>query len=262
VLGLAAIAFGASRLVFRSGTRVPDVGLEIERGLRPIMRRQVSLEGTVVERPAVSAAFAAMLDRLGPGLGGLPLEPEVIVVDSSVVNAAALPGAVVIVYAGIVRTLETPEQMAAVLAHELAHVENRDAITLLARDVGIAVLASAVSGGSETTAQSILRSAIRLKYSRTAEDRADERCLELLDGAGIDPAAFADALELIAAAGKRTPELLRWLDTHADIDARIERARSFAKVPGAGADGAAVPRRPLDIDWRAVQADLPSAFDP
>ncbi|HSV91424.1 MAG TPA: M48 family metallopeptidase [Desulfobacterales bacterium] len=254
MLGLAAVAFGASRLVFGGGTRVPDVGLEIERGLRPIMRRQVSLEGTVVERPAVSAAFATMLDRLDAGLDGLPLEPEVIVVDSPVVNAAALPGAIVVVYAGIVRTLETPEQMAAVLAHELAHVENRDAVTLLARDVGIAVLASAVSGGSETAAQSLLRAAIRLKYSRTAEDRADARCLELLDGAGIDPAAFADALELIAAAGERTPELLRWLDTHADIDARIERARSFTGT-------AAESRRPLDVDWQAVRADLPSVFD-
>ena len=206
----------------------------------------------------MSAAFAAMLDRLGAGLGDLPLEPEVIVVDSPVVNAAALPGAVVVVYAGIIRTLVTPEEMAAVLAHELAHVENRDAVTMLARDVGIAVITSAVSGGGETAAQSILRSAINLKYSRAAEDRADKRCLELLDAAGISPAAFADALELIARAGERTPELLRWLDTHSDIDARVERARAYA---GTSSPGTAA-RRPLDVDWRAVQKDLPSAFDP
>ncbi len=65
---------------------------------------------------------------------------------------------------------------------------------------------------------------------------------------------FADALELIAEAGERTPELLRWLDTHSDIDARIERARSFATSPG-------VSRRLLDVDWRAVRAELPSVFD-
>jgi beta-barrel assembly-enhancing protease len=255
VLGLAAIAFGAARLAFKGRTRVPDVGVEIERGLRPIMRRQVALEGTVVENPAVSDAFAAMLVRLGAGLGELPLEPEVIVVDSPVVNAAALPGGIVVVYAGIVRVLETPEQMAAVLAHELVHVENRDAVTALARDLGIAVITSAVSGGSESAAQSVLRSAIELKYSRTAEDRADRRCLELLDAAGIDPLAFADALALIADTGDRTPELLRWLDTHSDIDARIARARSFAGT-------ASVPRRALDLDWRAVQEGLPSVFDP
>jgi predicted Zn-dependent protease len=255
VLGLAAIAFGASRLAFKGRTRVPDVGVEIERGLRPVMRRQVALEGTVVENPAVTGAFAAMLDRLGAGLGELPLEPEVIVVDSPVVNAAALPGGIVVVYAGIVRTLQTPEQMAAVLAHELVHVENRDAVTALARDVGIAVITSAVSGGSESAAQSLLRSAIDLRYTRAAEDRADRRCVELLDAAGIDPLAFADALALIADAGDRTPELLRWLDTHSDIDARIAQARSFAGT-------AAAPRRALDLDWRAVQEGLPSVFDP
>ena len=260
MIGLAAIAFGASRLAFKGRTRVPDVGVEIERSLRPIMRRQVALEGTVVEAPAVSAAFAAMVNRLGAGLGELPLEPEVIVVDSPVVNAAALPGAIVVIYAGTVRTLQTPEQMAAVLAHELVHVENRDAVTSLARDLGIAVITSAVSGGSETAAQSVLRSAIGLKYSRAAEDRADRRCLELLDAAGIDPLAFAEALALIADAGERTPELLRWLDTHSDIDARIARARSFAAVDGEKAPAAA--RRALDIDWRTVQEGLPSVFDP
>jgi predicted Zn-dependent protease len=234
---------------------VPNAGVEIERSLRPIMRRQVTLEGTVIEAPAVTAAFASMVDRLGAGLGELPLEPEVIVVDSPVVNAAALPGAVVVIYAGIVRTLQTPEQMAAVLAHELVHVENRDAVTALARDLGIAVITSAVSGGSESAAQSVLRSAIDLKYTRAAEDRADRRCLELLDAAGIDPRAFADALALIADAGDRTPELLRWLDTHSDIDARITRARSFAGT-------ASTPRRALDIDWRAVREGLPSVFDP
>ncbi len=261
-VGLAVVAFGAARYAFKGRTRAPDVGLEIERSLRPIMRRQVALEGAVVDDPAVTGAFTAMLGRLGTGLGGLPLEPEVIVVDSPVVNAAALPGAIVVVYAGIVRTLRTPEQMAAVLAHELVHVENRDAVTSLARDLGIAALTSAVSGGSETAAQSVLRSAIDLRYSRAAEDRADRRCLELLDAAGIDPSAFADALELIAAAGDRTPELLRWLDTHSDVDARIARARSFAGADGAGAGSPAAPRRALDIDWRAVQEGLPSVFDP
>lgn len=255
MVGLAAVAFGVARLAFKGRTRMPDVGLELERGLRPIMRRQVSLEGAVVDDPAVTGAFAALLERLGAGLGTLPLEPEVIVVDSPVVNAAALPGGIVVVYAGIVRTLETPGEMAAVLAHELAHVENRDAATSLARNVGLAVIASVISGGSDTAAQSLLRSAIDLKYTRAAEDRADRRCLELLDAAGIDPAVFADALELIADAGDRTPELLRWLDTHSDIDARIARARSFAGT-------AAAPRRALDIDWRAIQEGLPSVFDP
>jgi predicted Zn-dependent protease len=231
---------------------VPDVGVEVERGLRPIMRRQVALEGAVVEEPVVAGAFAALLARLRPAFGPLPLEPEVVVVDSPVVNAAALPGGIVVVYAGLARTLETSEEMAAVLAHELAHLERRDAVTQLAREVGIAAISSAISGGGETAARSLLRTAIGLRSSRVAEDRADHRCLEVLERAGIDPAAFADALERIDQTGKRAPELLRWLDPHSDIDARIARARSRAS-PGPG--------QPLDVDWRTVTSALPSVGD-
>lgn len=250
---LAGIAFGAARVAFRDRAGAPDVAVEIERGLRPIMRRQVALEGAVVEEPVVADAFAALLARLRPGLGALPFEPEVIVIDSPVVNAVALPGALVCVYTGLMRTLETPEEMAAVLAHELVHVERRDAVTQLAREAGMAAIASAVSRGGETAAQSLLREAIELRYSRAAEDRADLGSLEMLERAGIDPAVFGDALERIAEAGTRTPDLLRWLDPHTDIDARIARAR--LRPPSS-----AVPRRPLDVDWKAVRSALPSVF--
>jgi predicted Zn-dependent protease len=248
---VAILAFAVARIGFGGRVGAPDVTLELERGLRPIVRRQIALEGTVVEEPVVADAFSALLARLGPGLGTLPLEPEVVVIDSPVVNAAALPGGIVCVYTGLMRTLETPEEMAAVLAHELAHVERRDAVKQLAREIGMAAIASAVSGGGETAAQSILRAAINLRYSRTAEDRADLRCLELLEEAGIDTGAYADALERIVEVGKRTPALLRWLDSHSNIDARIALARSRS---------ASATHRPLDVDWKAVQSLLPSVF--
>jgi beta-barrel assembly-enhancing protease len=216
------------------------------------MRREIALEGAVVEEPAVADAFAALLARLLPAFGALPLDPEVVVVDSPVVNAAALPGGIVVVYTGLMRTLDTPDEMAAVLAHEIVHVVRRDAVAQLARDIGMSAISSAVSGGGGTAAQSLLRSAIGLHYSRLAEDDADRRCLEALEQAGLDPGALGDALERIAEAGRRTPQLLRWLDAHADIDARVARAR---------ARSTSAVRRPLDVDWRAVQLALPSVFD-
>jgi len=253
-LALAGLAFGAAGLFFNRQVAVPDVAVEVEKGLRTVMRRQVALEGQVVESPAVIDAFATLVQRLAPGLGSQPFEPEVIVVDSPVVNAVTLPGGIVCVYTGLVRTLETADEMAAVLAHELAHVAHRDAFTLVARQVGMAALAAVVSGGSESVAQSILRSAVNARYTRAAEDRADGFALDLLEGSGLDPGAFGDALARLSALKDKPSELLRYLDTHSDIDERIEGARERSRLfTGA--------RRPLGVDWRAVQAALPSAFD-
>jgi len=252
--GLAALAFAGARLAFKDRVGAPDVALEVERGLRPVMRRQIAREGTVVDAPVVTDAFAAILDRLTAGLGDLPAAPEVLVVDSPVVNAAALPGGIVVVYTGLVRTLETPEQMAAVLAHELVHVERRDAVAQLAREIGMAAITSAISGGGDNAAQALLRSAIDLHYSRAAEDRADAQGLDLLERSGIDPGAFGDALGRIVEAGRATPRLLRWLDEHSDVDSRIARAKSRSL-------SAAGPHRPLDVDWRRVRLALPTVFD-
>jgi predicted Zn-dependent protease len=251
--GVAALAFAGARLAFGNRAGGSDVALDVERGLRPIMRREIGREGTVVSEPAVTGALAAILARLGPNLAPMPLEPELIVVDSPVVNAAALPGGIICVYTGLLRALETPGQLAGVVAHELGHVERRDATTALVRDLGMAAIASAVSGGGQTAAQSLLAAAIDLRYSRAAEQRADRRALELLREADLDPGVFADALEHLAAVTRSTPELLRWFDPHEDVAARVARARA-ASLPG--------PHRPLEVDWRAVQSALPSASRP
>jgi beta-barrel assembly-enhancing protease len=252
VLALAALAFGGARLFFNR--QVPNVNLEIERGLKPVMERQVALEGTVLKGPAATAAFASLLQRLGPGLGKLPIDPEIMVIDSPVVNAAALPGGIVCVYSGLARTLTTPEEMAAVLAHELAHVAARDSMTILARQIGMATLTAVITGGNETVAQSILRSAVNIRYTREAEDKADARALEALAVSGIDPGALGDALARMKEVKGRQPELFKYLDTHSDIDSRIGRARS-ASLAFKG------PKRPLDVDWQAVQKALPSSFE-
>ena len=251
VLTLAALAFGGARLLFNK--QVPNVNIGIERSLKPMMRQQVALEGGIVDAPAVTAAFTALLERLKPALGTLPLEPEIIVIDSPVVNAAALPGGLVCVYSGLARTLDSPEEMAAVLAHELAHVANRDAMALLARQLGIATVAAAISGGNESVAQSILRTAINIRYTREAEDRADAMGMDFLERAGIDPGALGDALSRMSEVRGKTPELLKYLDTHSDVSTRIERSHARSRAFSGQ-------RRPLSVDWSAVRKALPSVF--
>jgi predicted Zn-dependent protease len=247
VLAAAALLFAAAlavqRVFFSKPIKTPDVSLAIENALKASMLRQIRAEHKTAIDPKVKAAFAVIDQRLFPLLGHTPYRVEVIVVDSPVINAVTLPGGAVVVYTGLVERMESAEEMAAVIAHELGHVANRDPLTLLA-------------GQGETVAQNALQTLVTMHYTHEAEDRADAFALEMLTRAGISPSALADALtRLKNSEGKVPPAFMRYLDPHSPIDTRISRAERAPVPSGFHA-------RALKVDWRGTLAALPKTLEP
>ena len=98
--------------------------------------------------------------------------------DEDVVNAFATVGGNVYFYKGLVEKLKSEQALAMVMAHEIAHIVNRDPITALGRGLSTAIALSAIFGSSDNAlirrfvgTGEILTS---LKYSRDHENRADE----------------------------------------------------------------------------------------
>ncbi len=254
---LFAAALAAQRIFFPKPIETPDVSLALENALKASMLRQIRAEQKTVVDQKVKSAFAAMDGRLLPLLGSTPYKVEVIVVDSPVINAVTLPGGAVVVYTGLIRRMESAEEMAAVVAHELGHVANRDPLTLLTRQIGLSVLANILTGGQgETVAQNALQTLVNMHYTREAEDRADAFALEILPRAGIPPSAYAAAMtRLKKSQEKEPPAVMRYLDPHSPIDARIKRAEEAPLPPGFKA-------RPLKINWKGLIAALPKSLEP
>lgn len=275
VAGALALLAGASllltRLLVPGPVPAPDVPDAVEKALRPLLLARIRQVEAVVEDPAVALSFRLMTARLRDGLsaagGGpapaesLPEEVLVIVLESPTTNAMSLPGGLIVVYTDLLKRLDGAEQMAAILAHEMGHAAHRDSFRLLARQVGLSMLASTLSGGSgESAVQAVLREAVGLRYSREAEDAADAFALALLPASGIDPAAFADALRAIkGSAGRESRGILRYLDAHEDIDKRIRRAEDASLALKASGRFEA---RALTTDWDALKARLPSDLEP
>ena len=199
---------------------------------------QLSLIYPRCEGPRAQAAEQAarpLLDRLYDSQSE-PFELSFQFVDTPIPNAMALPGGYVMATRGLIETLDHPDQFAAVMAHEIAHVRNRDALTGLYRSAGLGLLLDLVTGGSGLGQQIILLAgqATSLQYTRAQEARADEDALRQLDASQINPTALAHAFERMQAwtAGKEETgpveiELPEWLSSHPDTARRIERARAF-----------------------------------
>ena len=224
--------------------------------LKAAIKQFIAADASLVENDELNGVIADLERRLRKHVkADHPYEIEILVVDSRMVNAMALPGGLIILYVPLIRLTETPEELAAVMAHELGHVIHRDPLRKLIRQMGISATLALLRGDSATLLENTIRKLLDLKYTRDQESAADDFALETLVAAGIDPIHFAAIMEKLDPGkdgGKNT--LFEYLSTHPHRGERVEKARqASAQFASAGDDAT--------IDWHWVKKLLPSVFD-
>ena len=216
--------------------------------LRELMHREVTADAN--EEAAVKAGLRKVQDRLGPALGTLAFPVESYVIDSSTVNAVCLPGNIVLVYSGLLRRLQSPEELAAILAHEIAHAMHQDPMQALKRELGLAALFGMVGGGrGDGVTGRLMHRLVSNGFSRQQELSADEEALRVLAASDIDPKALGDALRRIRGEKDEDPAVLQYISTHPGFDERIQLSeQASANWPGKP--------RPIDLDWKQFRAQF------
>lgn len=149
----------------------------------------------------------------------IPYKFQVVVSDN--INAFAVPGGYIYVTTGLLRAAENEAQLASVLAHEIAHVNERHSVQALRQAVLAQGIAETAGLDTSTLARIGYQLAVNLPRSREAEYEADRVGLNILQNAGYAPIAFANFLEQLQDRGF-APEFLR---THPTSANRIEEVR-------------------------------------
>lgn len=180
--------------------------------------------------PELQAFLDETARRLLEGAPGHPYRFELHVIRDPAVNAAAFPGGQVIVNTGLIAEAATPDEVAGVLAHELAHVLRRHTLRATLDKIGLvtAVMLVFDSGSALFELEAALRLA-DLKFSRDHEREADKVGLELMHAAGLDTGAMSSFFARLAAKGD-LPGSLAFLSTH---PGSAERAAELAKQAAA-----------------------------
>ncbi len=133
------------------------------------------------------------------------------VVEDKEVNAFSLPGGYVFVNEGLVKKTSGDDELAGVIAHEVAHIAARHAIKRYESSLGIqivqlATLASRradIAGGVDVAMQ-----AAQLAYSRQDELEADQLGVKYMKAAGFEPKAMLTFLEKLQALHQETTNYL------------------------------------------------------
>jgi predicted Zn-dependent protease len=209
-LGWGLVAFGGSL----AGWLTPLVPMSVDRTLGEASQQQLSATQSECTNPLAKKYIEELAAPLQKAAGPLPFEFSFRVVDSSEVNAFALPGGFVTVNWGLVEAAESGEEIAGVIGHEIQHALLRHGTKRILRQVGTGALLSLVLGGTDFHAYGQAAAGLtHLSYDRDQESEADEQGVALMRASGINPAGLATFFARLA---KNSPQPPTILSTHPD----------------------------------------------
>jgi len=200
-LALAVLSAGCLRSNFNLATRqqeysVTSTDKEVELG-RKIARR-VERDFQLVADDAVQQRVRVIGERLVAVCDRRELVYHFAAVQDEQVNAFSLPGGYVFIHDGLIKKAATDDELASVIAHEVAHITARHAVKRYEGQLGlqIAQLASlAARQGEAARGLNVGMRAAQLAYARQEELEADRLGVKYLNAAGFDPKATLAFLE-------------------------------------------------------------------
>ena len=205
--------------------------LDREMALGRDLSREVEATSKLVTDPVVTE----YVNRIGQNLvrnsdARVPFTIKVL--DNEEVNAFALPGGFFYVDSGLIMAADNESELAAVMAHEIAHVAARHATKNMTRSEiwNMASIPLMFIGGPAGYAiaeiASIAVPMSFLKFSRDAEREADLLGLEYDYAAGYDPQAFVQFFEKLNAEDKgKHGKLAKMFSTHPMTSDRVTAAQ-------------------------------------
>lgn len=178
-----------------------------------------------------------------------PYSIRVDVADSPMVKALAVPGGRIVLFRGLIDKAAGPDEVAGVLAHEIAHVQNRHPTLGMINTVGWSALLSAFTGGASMSNEAVARVAGHLAtsaYTRDLEAEADDGAAAMLTASGIGSDGLARFFKKVRKKENSSPAFAAYLSTHPETGERIaaiERQATPAAAPALS-----------DADWKALKA--------
>jgi predicted Zn-dependent protease len=165
------------------------------------------------------------------------------VVNSSDVNAFALPGGFLYINRGLIEAARTEGELAGVIAHEMAHVALRHGTAQVSKayaaQLGVGALGQILGGNRNRNSQvwnvigNIGLSTLFLKFSRNAEDEADSLGAKMMAQAGYNPVEMANFFDLLGQQ-RGNSRVAQFLSDHPTPANRSQHIRAEARSLGGG----------------------------
>ena len=200
------ILFGSCPAAF-AGISQQEIDREVSVGGR--IAENIEKEFELVSDPAQTARLSMILERLTNMLD-INYPWQVKIIRREELNAFCLPGGYIYFFSGLINKLRSDSEIAAVMAHEIAHITERHGMKQSASNSKLTVASLALilaTGGAAAPAiaAQLAHVAIMNSYSLEYEQEADIIGMKMLIDAGYTPSAVVTVMETFMAEEIKTP---------------------------------------------------------
>jgi Zn-dependent protease with chaperone function len=203
----------------------------------------------ICEAPEGLAVVDALVARLSTDRD-FGQDVQVSVLDHPMINAFALPGGFVVIFRGLIEAADSPDEVTAVLAHEIGHVISRDPTRHALRSAGsigvLGLLFGDFAGGAAVLF--LTERLISAQYSQQAESGADEFAHQILEQANISPGSLGEMFANMREKHGDTDGVVSHFLSHPALGERIEAAEAAVDSTQTYTPSM------TSADWAALQA--------
>ncbi|MDR0686353.1 MAG: M48 family metalloprotease, partial [Dysgonamonadaceae bacterium] len=226
VIPFLVIWMGLSRIDFVDIYKIKDVPSKMEKELGKYVMELISNENKEITDKETTYILNNIKERICTDNGINPQKITVHLVKNGEINAYALPDGHLTVNTELILYCKKPEELAGVMAHEIAHIEKKHVMSKLGKEIGFAALSAMLnSGAGGMEGLKILTSTA---YDRKMEEQADKTGVEYLQKSRIDPKPFADLMYRLSTEESDIMKKLTIISTHPGSEDRAKRIINHA----------------------------------
>jgi predicted Zn-dependent protease len=249
VILIVALIIWAGFTYFSTTTEKQDlVSIQQEADIADFFNKQIFREFDSVDVELTDSVMNVIFERLSKGMDTVSYDYDIYVLKSDQVNAFTAFHGQLFVFTGLIEQTESAEELAAVLAHELAHAENRHVIKNLIKEIGLNSLILIISGGDPVVMQEITKMVVSSGFSRNMEREADEYAIQYLRKANINPNRLTQFFLKLKQKNRELPDGFEWISSHPALKERIQFVTENA--------GDSIVEIPIDLDWDEFKKSL------
>lgn len=202
---------------------------QLEDGLGEYVEKSLFSDYPVCSSPDGNKALQKLSTTLSKA-AKLDHPVEVKIVKAPMINAVALPGNRIIIFNHLVNSLNSPEQLAGVVAHEMGHVKLDHALQGIVQQLGIRAVLSLVfaDAGDSDIIGDASGALLNSSYSRKMERAADKSAIGTLRAAGLPLKPFSEFFAILEKEGDGIG-MLQYISTHPSNKERREAVEAEAK---------------------------------